>query len=146
MSPLRAVSLFTKALCILWMELHWFQSHKLWRFISLGKVLKAEMPDGSYREAPNVWIPSQLWVTMQGEGFMARSHLSLSYPPWCHSFLLCWREGTVQLLFRSFSEGIAPFVPVDSVRPWEEVSSGSSYIATLNLFPRWFSKATHHFP
>ena len=36
-------------------------------------------------------------------------------------------------VFRSFSEGIVPYVAVDLVCPWEEVSSGSSYAALLDL-------------
>lgn len=49
------------------------------------------------------------------------------------SFACC--EGIAQLVFRSPSEEILPYKAVDSVCPWEEVSSGSSYVATLNHPP-----------
>ena len=52
---------------------------------------------------------------------MAIPRLSL---PRCDSFLVCICEAAAQLVFRSFSEGIVPYVAVDSVCAWEEVSSG----------------------
>jgi len=42
---------------------------------------------------------------------------------------LLWR--TVNIIFRSFSEGNDPYEAVDLMCPWEEVSSGSSYTAIL---------------
>ena len=42
----------------------------------------------------------------------------------------------IQPAFRFFKEEIVPYVAVDSVCPWEEVSSGSSYVTILN----WNSK------
>lgn len=41
-------------------------------------------------------------------------------------------EGSVWLVFSSFSVGIIPYV-VDLVCPWDQVSSGSSYVTILAL-------------
>lgn len=48
------------------------------------------------------------------------------------SFATC--VGVAQLVFRPLSEEIVPCAAVDTVCLWDEVSSGSSYIAVLNHF------------
>lgn len=46
-------------------------------------------------------------------------------------FIVCCKVA-VQLVFRSFSEGIVPYVTADLVCPWEKVSLGFSYSAILD--------------
>ena len=67
------------------------------------------------------------------------SHLMvslLSQPLWPTSmwpfFSFSTHVGVAQLVFRPFSEEIVACVAVDSVCPWEEVSSGSWWIAILS--------------
>lgn len=52
---------------------------------------------------------------------------------WFFSFTQ--RVGVVQLVFESFLKGIVAYVAVCWVCPWEERSSGSFYVATLNWSP-----------
>lgn len=76
------------------------------------------MPGVSYEplapqgEAPNLLDHSQLWVVMPEVRFLARLHLCLSYPSQCDPFTVCC-ERVVQLVFRSFPEGIVLYVAVD---------------------------------
>lgn len=52
------------------------------------------------------------------------------------SLSLPWCAGFAQLVFRGFFQRkFAPYVAVDSVCPWEEVSSGSSYVTILKWNP-----------
>ena len=75
-------------------------------------VLKVGVPDVRYEplaahgEAPKCEI-SLLWSPCWdgSGGGLARLYLSLSYPSSCGPFFFCC-EGAVQLVFRSFSEGI----------------------------------------
>lgn len=62
-----------------------------------------------------------------------RSYLSLSHFS-VSLFSFAQFEGVGQLVFRSFSEDIVPYVAVDLVCLWEEVSSGSFYVTILNCF------------
>lgn len=80
--------------------------------------------------------PDYGWL-WRGVGFMVRLHFSLPYlPP--DLFLLCSFEEIIQLVFRSFSQRIFPFVAVDSLCPWENVSSRSSYAGILNHLQYFF--------
>ena len=69
------------------------------------------------------WPPEQaFWrVSPPGEFVVSASltHFNVAF------FSLSTRVGVAQLVFRSFSEEIAPRVAVDPVCPWEELSSGS---------------------
>lgn len=49
-----------------------------------------------------------------GHGLGEASWLSVSCLPPCGSFLVCRDEGAAQLVFRSFSEEIVPYVAVGS--------------------------------
>lgn len=56
---------------------------------------------------------------MQGLGILTRPCLLL-LPIWMWSlYLLLWREGAVQLIFRVFSAGIIPGAAIDFLCPWE---------------------------
>lgn len=50
------------------------------------------------------------------------------------SLSLCY-GGAIQLVFRSFSQEIDPYVAVGLVCLWKEMSSGSQYTAILNPIP-----------
>ena len=114
------------------------QSQTLRGLVSPVQVPGVGVPDEGHkpltpqRDASDLWDPSLLWVTMLGVGLLARLRLCLTYPSWCGPFIIhC--EGAVHLAFRSFSGWIVPYVAVDSVYAWEEVSSRSSYAAILDL-------------
>ena len=65
-----------------------------------------------------------LCQAMGGGGFW-QDCVSVSPTIFRRSFIACY-EGAIQLVLRSFSEGIIPHVAVDFLCPWEEMSSGSS--------------------
>lgn len=65
-------------------------------------------------------------ILEEGWDFLGNRNLCLSYPSQCGPFFFC-PVGAVHLLFRSFSEVNGPYVAVDLVCLWEEVSSGFSY-------------------
>lgn len=50
------------------------------------------------------------------------------------SLLFFYYGGTVHLLLRSFSRKIISYVGINLLYPWEEMSSGSSYMVILNAF------------
>lgn len=73
------------------------------------------------------FVGSLLIVGRQvGPGAFGETGFCLFYPSSCGPFIT-YCEGTIQLVCKSLSEGIFPYVVADSVCPWEEVSSGSSY-------------------
>lgn len=67
-------------------------------------------------------------------GVFGKTVSSSPYLPLWGTFTV-YCEGTVQLAFRSFSERIVPYVVVDSVCSWEELSSGSSCTTNLDRGP-----------
>lgn len=97
-----------------------------------GAELKSWVPDTGYkpyapqREASICEFPPGHGYLHQGWGLWGDC-VSFSYPPRCTLSCLILRE-----LFYVFSEGTAPYIAVDFLRPWEEVSSRSSYIIILD--------------
>ena len=83
------------------------------------------------QEDLDLWDPSWLSVATLGVVFWVRLCLCVSYLLWCGPFTTCC-ERAVQLLFRSFSERIVPYVVADLMCSWEEMSSGSSNTAVLD--------------
>lgn len=68
------------------------------------------------------WVPSPLWVAAPAF-------------PTCFnavSLLFTRCEGVTPPVFRFFSEEIVPYIAINSVCLWQEVSLGSSYVAILN--------------
>ena len=67
-------------------------------------------------------------VSPPGEFVVSASltHFSVAF------FSFSTRVGVAQVVFRPFSEEIVPRVAVDPVWPWEEVSSGSWWVAILS--------------
>lgn len=59
------------------------------------------------------------------------------YPSPCNPSIICHAEAVQSAL--TFSGGIAVYVIVDLVCPWEKVSSGSSYAAVLDPLFKEFS-------
>ena len=76
--------------------------------------------------------PSQLYGTVLGVEFMVRMRPSFSYAFQCGIFSFAPCVGVTQLASGFLSEGISPCVAVDLVCPWEEVTSGGSYVAVLD--------------
>jgi len=68
-----------------------------------------------------------------GVEFLARPCLSASFTHLDVALLSLVVERVVQLVFSSFQAGLIPYVAVDLVWLWEEVSSESSYAAILDL-------------
>ena len=79
-------------------------------------------------------------------GFRVRPHLNLSYSPPCGPFFVFWCGGAVLLVFRSFSEEIVPYAPIDSECPGEEVTTRDLPISLSWPPPAFFysSDATPH--
>ena len=73
-------------------------------------------------------LPTVGWYTNSGVFGETMSLPLLAISVWSFHPLL-WRS--INLIFRSFSEGNDPYETVDLLCPGEEVSSGSSYTGTL---------------
>ena len=118
----------------------WFSKPNVFGACLSGAGPKGEVPDVGHksltpqREFPYLWHPSRLWVTVLGVGFLVRLGLCLSYLSQCGPFILCCGVA-VQVVLWFLSEGIAPYVAVDVLCPWEEMSSGSSYATILTCLP-----------
>ena len=67
-----------------------------------------------------------------GVGLWLVPGLCFFYPSLCGPSIICCAEA-VQSALSSSSGGITLYIDLDSVYPWEEVSSGSSYSAILEL-------------
>lgn len=114
-----------------------FQSQMFRKLNSLVQFWKFRVSDMGYKpfapsqgEAPD--FPTDCGSLRLG-GVYGKNTSQPYYPPGCGPFLICWCKGAVQLVFRSFfSERIFPYVAVDLVCLWEEVSSVSSYVNTLD--------------
>lgn len=65
-----------------------------------------------------------------GLGFL--QGLVFAFPTHLKVAILSFAWGTAQLSFRSFSEGIVPYAPLDLLRLWEEVTLGLFYAPILN--------------
>lgn len=83
------------------------------------------------RENLKVLSSIQLWVAELGGGVCARLYLSLSYLFHCRFNLVCLICRCCSVSF-CFSEEMFPYVAVDSVCSWADMSSGSFYIIILN--------------
>lgn len=81
------------------------------------------------------WVPSQSWVIMLQVGFLVRLVQSFLLSSMWFSSYLPDMKGLLHEFLGFSSEEIVPYVAVDLRCPLEEVSSGSSYIAILNLNP-----------
>lgn len=97
---------------------------------SWGAWCRVQIPQG---DAPDLRDPSLLSLAVS-EG-LARPLLCLSYPAWCGPLMLS-RRGGVQLVSRTFTAEIAPYIE-DLVWLWEEVSSDSSSTTILDHLPVW---------
>lgn len=76
------------------------------------------------------WLPSNYPSSVTREvRFLSR--LCHSHPSQCGPFILCC-GGVVQLAFRSFSDGIVPYVAIYLLCSWEEVSAGFFYMVMSN--------------
>lgn len=80
-----------------------------------------------------------MWVALLELGFLVRWHLGYAYLSQCSPFIVCC-EGAVLPVFRSFSEGIFPYIAIDSVYLWEGVSSG---ISSASILGHLFSPHLH---
>lgn len=80
-----------------------------------------------------------LGVTQDGQGvtflvvFPSFLCHCLFYPSLCGSSIICWAKASYSVT--SSSEEIAVYKGVDSVCPWKEVISGSSYANILDNLP-----------
>lgn len=140
-SPLRAAFQFTIALWVSWAWACWLSKLDVLGFHLLGAGLKVGVSDvgwkpcASQREA-QIWeIPLALcaWPCMVWHWWRARISASsacsggcfLTHPV-CSSHWAC---------FGFLSEEIVLYIAIGLVCLWEEVSSGSSYVATCNWNP-----------
>lgn len=86
------------------------------------------------RTSSVLWHPSNWGLSCLGWGFLQDHVLHLFYLSPCGPLILCGRYA-IQVVFRSFSQGIIPCVTVDLLCSWEEVSSESFSAAILNPPP-----------
>lgn len=86
------------------------------------------------RDAQYLLDSSRLWEV----GFWAI--LSLSYPPPCGPFILCWGEA-VQIVFNSFSRRSINLSSCSLLHPWGQISPESSFTTILNHL----QNQRHHF-
>lgn len=109
----RSISVPYSPLYLLDEKLCWFSKTDISEVPLSCADSKTELHEVGYklltlqREALDLGNPSQLWVTMPGMGFLLRPHLCLSYLSQYSLSTLCC-EGSVQLVFRSLSEGPVP--------------------------------------
>ena len=83
-------------------------------------------------------IPPDCGSLQPGCGFLlGETSLCLSSPSQCCPFTLCC-GGSVPPAFGFLYEGIIPYVVVDLLCLWKEVSSGSSYATILNPPSQFF--------
>lgn len=140
MSPWRPVSQFTTDFGSCGSEPHWFSKTDVWGLISQTQVLGVGLLAGGHLSLcmEKLWVPSHLWVTTLRGGVYGRTSSQLLLPTlmWSFSHLIWWRNSSS---LEVFSRGNCSIWSLDLVYLWEEVSSGSSYIAitdhlqTLNL-------------
>lgn len=131
LSPPKEVSQFPPALYISWAPLvfqvrHFGGSSLHCRSQVLQFLMRASTSHSSGRNCifeifPDCGLPCQGW------GFW-QDHILLLH---CGPLNICC-EGDIQLVFRSFSQGIILYVAVDLVRLWKEIISGSSYTTMLD--------------
>ena len=105
------------------------------------QVLKVGVPDVGFQ----LFAPQgeALWFEFLPDcGFLCQQmglwQDCVSASPFCFGmgvFLFSQCVGVAQLVFRVFFKGIVPYVAVNLVCLWKEVSSGSSYITILNKSP-----------
>lgn len=114
-----------------------FQSEVFWMSFS-QEVLKVGAPDTEVEALHasgrrwELWVPSQLCDALQDWG-LRQDCVSASptrFTVWF--FLPTQCLGVPQLLSEFLSELILPYLTIDSLCPWEEVSSGTSYVAIWN--------------
>lgn len=111
-----------------------FQIQMFWGLVCLVRVPRIVVLDVEHKpltphgKALYLWDLSWLWGIMPGVGFWQDW---ISCPSWCGTFIFCCGEA-VKLIFRSFSEGIVPYVTADLLCPWEDARSASSYTAIHN--------------
>lgn len=94
--------------------------------------VEPQIPHSSERRSVSLWS-FWLWNTTSGVwsfflDMIIPLYLCFSYPSQCCPFTLCCGN-SVHSIFRPFPEGIIPYVVVDLLCLWEEVTSGTSYAA-----------------
>ena len=81
---------------------------------------------------PSYELPSNCGLQHQSWEFMARLCHGLSYPFRSGFLHICLMWRIVPPVFSFSLEATIPYMAVDLACSWEEVSSGSSYIAIVN--------------
>lgn len=137
-SLLKGISQFPPALWVFWTLAHWLSKP-----VALGASFKTRVAQVPRVSGPNVGHtpliyqtealdlgdPYLLWVTIWGAGFGETTSLPV-LQSWCSLLMFCCGRA-VQLVFRSLSEIILPYVDVDL-----DVH-GRKWVQDLSILPSW---------